>query len=439
MSNRDQRAAARDSKRSSQNPSPVQTPIVLPTPIIPTPHTPPDEEDEDEDSEESEDDSEQEIERSLPSEHAPMADETKPGGSNEPTVQPIIVTPLAPKGKERGDTEPPMRQITQKEYNDLHDEMETMRAALRNRPQGRRDRSERSPSPLRQPRRYGDDSDDEEDSKIKFPKPPSYDGTRNGPAREFIRKCELYFLANARPFRSGKSRVRFALFLLTDRAASWASPILTAHIERPNSALGSHVNWDQFKLEFALTFIDLSDKRAAQRELLTIKQTSSASDYMSRFNEVATRAECTEVQTLITFFYNGLKEHVKDSLAQIVDVFDDFNSYAQLCIALDTRHFEREKERKHVTRASGNQSTSRTTSSPSTTSNSTPAKKVFSKKKGPLTQEEKDGRRARGECLYCGKKGHFASDCPEAKKKKEVASLTPAEDAKIEEDFAERA
>jgi hypothetical protein len=32
--------------------------------------------------------------------------------------------------------------------------------------------------------------------------------------------------------------------------------------------------------------------------------------------------------------------------------------------------------------------------------------------KGPLSQEEKDRRRAAGLCLYCAEKGHFATECP---------------------------
>ena len=44
------------------------------------------------------------------------------------------------------------------------------------------------------------------------------------------------------------------------------------------------------------------------------------------------------------------------------------------------------------------------------------------KKQGPLTQADKDYRRANGLCLYCGAKGHFASVCPNKAQKVNATS-----------------
>ena len=106
-----------------------------------------------------------------------------------------------------------------------------------------------------------------------------------------------------------------------------------------------------------------------------------------------------------------------------------------MCIDIDSLHFQREKERKSSTRTT---TTQRPQTTPASTSSTPQAAKGGgqSKKKGPLTQDEKDKRRKEGLCMYCGKKGHFAKECPEAPKK-QAAELTTGENAKIEEDFAD--
>ncbi|KAJ1131260.1 hypothetical protein NDU88_009599 [Pleurodeles waltl] len=50
----------------------------------------------------------------------------------------------------------------------------------------------------------------------------------------------------------------------------------------------------------------------------------------------------------------------------------------------------------------------------------------------PLTKDEKDLRRKNGQCLYCGRKGHFAKDCPIKPKNKQGPVQKVAANAPVE-------
>ena len=257
---------------------------------------------------------------------------------------------------------------------------------------------------------------------VRFPRPEPYKGERNGPAMTFLRQCELYFMANADAFPDGESRVRFALMFLQDKASSWSLPILDQHIN--GAANGPAVDWRAFQREFSNTFIDIDARAGAQRQLQRLKQTTSCSDYYAKFNELKNMAGYTEEGPLIALFNMGLKDHVKDTLALAPTVPTTLRELAHLCIQIDSRHFEREKE-KRGNRQTQTQTRSTTTST-TTISGASTSRATATGKKKPLTQAQKDERRAKGLCLYCGKSGHFAQDCPEAKAKvkKEVAAVT---------------
>src|SRR5258705_12011878 len=57
------------------------------------------------------------------------------------------------------------------------------------------------------------------------------------------------------------------------------------------------------------------------------------------------------------------------------------------------------------------------------------ADRTTSKKRAPLTDAQKKYRIDNNLCLYCGAKGHFASQCPHSKKKKLNAADTSASTA----------
>ena len=63
-----------------------------------------------------------------------------------------------------------------------------------------------------------------------------------------------------------------------------------------------------------------------------------------------------------------------------------------------------------------------------------PATSAKAETRGPLSQTEKDRRRAEGLCLYCGEKGHFHASCPKLPSNRSSAAgratfvFTPSEE-----------
>ncbi len=266
----------------------------------------------------------------------------------------------------------------------------------------------------------------------KHPKPEAFEGERDGPARTFLQHCDLYFLDKPDAYPRNINKVRFALLLLKGRAAQWARPILAAHMARSHDRVGPHVRWREFKNVFAINFIDPNLEFNARMKLAKIRQTTSAADYTARFNELVVDADYHEDASISTLYYQGLKDSIKDVIAAAATAPTTYHEMHTTAVRIDTRLFNREQERR-ATRSSASSTTSswRQTDAKvkSEPRGSTPAR---APRKGPLTSAQKEERRRKGLCLYCGQSGHFARDCPSSSKK--AAATEEAEIAAVDEE-----
>lgn len=268
---------------------------------------------------------------------------------------------------------------------------------------------------------------------------PEYFYGKRDKVATFITQCNLKFLGQPSRFPTENAKVTFAASFLRDVAFSWVKPLLS--IENC-SELESFKNFSE---ALQNTFGDPDIRATSERQIRALTQTGSAANYATEFRRISAYILWNE-EAQISQFYIGLKDHVKDELARI-DRPTTFSDLVTLAIRIDNRFYERKLERnERITRDKSKVSNNhyagnkRTAHFPSSVVNapSTPthggyepmqidASRPFFKK---LTDEEKKRRMENKLCLYCGKPGHMAKDCPASSKKKIHANTTTAKPKK---------
>ena len=133
-------------------------------------------------------------------------------------------------------------------------------------------------------------------------------------------------------------------------------------------------------------------------------------------------------QTKIFFFTNGVNQGLLTILSYQAGPPDNFNEFVKLCIKLDNRAHLLHSKKPAMATANPKPSHPSPVSTASRTAsglmNLSLADKTTSKKRAPLTDAQKKYRFDNNLCLYCGAKGHFASQCLHSKKKKLNATET---------------
>ena len=107
---------------------------------------------------------------------------------------------------------------------------------------------------------------------------------------------------------------------------------------------------------------------------------------------------------------------------------DEFDAYVADCITIDNEIRAHREARDPTPRNPGEKFASNNTA-PSTTSTSTGIQpgpmdlSAVGRKRGLLTAAEKKRRRDKSLCLYCGSPGHWATICPQKKRRVVAATI----------------
>ena len=173
----------------------------------------------------------------------------------------------------------------------------------------------------------------------------------------------------------------------------------------------------------------------ARRKIKALWQTLLASAYFTQFQQYLAILGWKDQDPIIDRDMDGLKSNLKDNVVCIRDQPTSVAGLIAFVVPLDNRLQERDQERKQVIPVvvskpfEGSQNISSegpalscatdTTShvatpspSPTPTSQHVPTGNPASPICGPLTAGERTRRMDEGLCLYCGKAGHSAIDCP---------------------------
>lgn len=281
------------------------------------------------------------------------------------------------------------------------------------------------PAPPQQPRDLKADS------------PDQYKGEIGTKARTFLQNCELYFRLRPNDFPNDGRKIHWTLLKMADRAAMWAQPISTEVLN--GTVTMRATNWVAFVAAFKQAFYDPDKTRMASRHINNLRQKGAASEYANEFRELVAILGWTEESQLISKFYLGLKEHVKDDLVGHPEPanMDDFIT---LVTRIDNRHHQRTQEKKsfdnyapkpHVQPRNPNTGTFTPVAPAATSSNQGSGPMDLSRTQGLLSKEEREKRMKAGTCFKCGRKGHRAATC---RVKAQVAAVEEEEESGSEED-----
>ena len=213
-------------------------------------------------------------------------------------------------------------------------------------------------------------------------------------------QCGFVFDLQPSMFSSDAARVAYITTHTTGEALQWIQSYLSSNPAMRN-------NYATFEQEFKRVFDHPVAGQDAGSRLLSIRQgTRNVSAYAVEFRTLAASTGW-EDSVLRCIFRQGLTKAMKDELVR------DKPSNLNALITLATDVEQRLRERRGV-RAPHQMDVPR---SPDTPSSDVPAGvEPMEVGRTRLTAAEKENRRRRGLCLYCGQGGHARDACPKLPK-----------------------
>ena len=296
-------------------------------------------------------------------------------------------------------------------------------------------------------------------SEPKVNQPDTFTGTRSK-VNSFISQLDIYFTLRPSQFSSDIEKIFFAASYLRDSAFHWFEPqlrLLTAHASGSLDSLPETVvkTYSDFRTTLRATFGDIDEIATAERQLKSLRQTTSASFYTTEFQRIVSHLQWDK-EALMFFYYNGLKDNLKDELARD-EKPSNLNELIEKSIKIDNRLFERKRERdfgkpSQYTASSrprfvpepmdldasmsSKPSTFNRPNNPPPRTGKSPLRPLRpSKSSGKLSSEERNYRFENNLCLYCGQAGHQVKQCNLARQKASVFASVPSELLQIEDSY----
>lgn len=231
--------------------------------------------------------------------------------------------------------------------------------------------------------------------------PKKFDGTREDLAN-FTFVCDRIYESYPNIAPSDLLKINFEVHLFSGEAFHWINNFMR---QEPRPLwLHSHL---LYRRELETAFSEGDIKEVSRRKIAKLTQTTSVTNYATDFRRHATYLDWSD-ESLRQSFFDGLKEDIKDHLltpdnyTRLDTLVEDAGRYDSLL-----------SQRRKSTALRHKVAVIHPTRTTATISTHTPMEvDATVPRRGPLSQKEKDRRRANNLCSYCGEGGHFADRCP---------------------------
>lgn len=236
---------------------------------------------------------------------------------------------------------------------------------------------------------------------INFAKPEKFDGNRDK-FQEWWSSVALYLKGNASVYTSDDAKNVFVLSYLEGEAAAWRQVEFEKYLEDTDT-----LTWNDCKIKLKARFENKHGKIMAIEELQKIKvgkKWSTIAEMDAEFRRLISIAGLTDTDIFAIQAYKA---------AIPTAVLEPITGYATQPANLGDWY-------KAAEAIEQNRMTIRGTVLPNTTqrTQNTPPRPRdpdamdVDRRGTRLTPQERDKRRAKGECFHCGKEGHYARQCP---------------------------
>lgn len=188
---------------------------------------------------------------------------------------------------------------------------------------------------------------------IKLKRPGPYNG-KSDKLRAFIAKLRYYIQKFPRTLAKEKDKVAFAATCLEGTAKSWFQPFWENHEgkgltgEESEDTKQIYGSIKLFEDKLVNMFLDQGEQRALENKISKLKQERKCSNYVVKFNKLATKLNWGN-KPLKKLFYNGLAIKVKKKVNEFQKKEITLQDFQAKAIKHDNLLFElRQEEKRHI-------------------------------------------------------------------------------------------